>query len=165
MGSILGSNATDATTNTTHDLTSKHIKRIQQLSCKLKLELIVNCWLRQVKITLFPIDIQKIIIDIYTYQYEFENPHYYPATKSDSHTSDRYYSITKRLELLETEYHYLFKIIAIGNAGVGKTALQERFTDDAFWQGWRTGRRVEFGMRTIICDGKTTKLQIWDTAG
>eukprot|EP01084_Bolivina_argentea_P305109 527082_1 len=169
MGSVLGSNATDAiyipyvfidtTIDTRPDLTSKkHIKRIQQLSCKLKLELIVNCWLRQVKITLFPIDIQKIIIDIYTYQYEFENPHYYPATKSDSH---RYYPITK----LKTEYEYLFKIIVIGNAGVGKTALQDRFTDDAFWQGCRPNVGAEVGMRTIICDGKTTKLQIWDTAG
>eukprot|EP01084_Bolivina_argentea_P305110 527083_1 len=146
MGSVLGSNATDAiyipyiyiyadtTIDTRHDLTSKkHIKRIQQLSCKLKLELIVNCWLRQ-------------------------NPHYYPATKSDSH---RYYPITK----LKTEYEYLFKIIVIGNAGVGKTALQDRFTDDTFWQGCRPNVGAEVGMRTIICDGKTTKLQIWDTAG
>eukprot|EP01084_Bolivina_argentea_P305112 527086_1 len=154
MGSILGSNAT----NTTSDLTRQHVsKGIQELSCKLKLKLIVNCWLRQVKITLFPIDIKQIIIDNYTYQYEFDNPHYYPASKSDTHG---YYTI-KRPKTCAKEYDYLFKIFSIGNPGVGKTALQERFTDDSFGEAG-VQELVDFRMRTINCDGKTIKLQIWD---
>eukprot|EP01084_Bolivina_argentea_P030426 56390_1 len=168
MGSVLSSNEINTTSNTIHRDVTLHPdmeKRIEKLPCKFKLELIVNCWLRRVNVTLFPIDLKQIIIDTYTYQYEFDNPHYYHASKPDP---DRYFPISKRKTTIEHDYtNYFFQILTIGNEGVGKTALQKRFVqivNDSFDQAWRPGAGLDFRMRTIKCDGKTIKLQIWDTS-
>nr|XP_029123116.1 GTP-binding protein YPTM2 isoform X2 [Elaeis guineensis] len=50
---------------------------------------------------------------------------------------------------MNPEYDYLFKLLLIGDSGVGKSCLLLRFAK----------------IRTVEQDGKTIKLQIWDTAG
>ncbi|KAB2089587.1 hypothetical protein ES319_A03G072100v1 [Gossypium barbadense] len=50
---------------------------------------------------------------------------------------------------MNAEYDYLFKLLLIGDSGVGKSCLLLRFAK----------------IRTVEQDGKTLKLQIWDTAG
>jgi GTPase SAR1 family protein len=50
-------------------------------------------------------------------------------------------------------------------AGVGKSCLLLRFSDDSFTPSFITTIGIDFKIRTIELDGKRIKLQIWDTAG
>ena len=60
---------------------------------------------------------------------------------------------------------YLFKLVLIGDSGVGKSCLLLRFADDAFTESYISTIGVDFRFRTVKIDNKTVKLQIWDTAG
>lgn len=62
-------------------------------------------------------------------------------------------------------YAYLFKFIIIGDSGVGKSCLLLQFTDKRFQPIHDLTIGVEFGAKIVQMDGKTIKLQIWDTAG
>ncbi|KAJ2319308.1 Rab GTPase ypt31 [Coemansia sp. RSA 2702] len=62
------------------------------------------------------------------------------------------------------EYDYLFKIVLIGDSGVGKSNLLSRFTRNEFNLESKSTIGVEFATRSIQVDGKTIKAQIWDTA-
>jgi len=63
------------------------------------------------------------------------------------------------------EYDFLFKLVLIGDSGVGKSCLLLRFADDNFTSSYISTIGVDFRFRTVYVDGKTVKLQIWDTAG
>lgn len=63
------------------------------------------------------------------------------------------------------EYDYLFKLVIVGNSGVGKSSLLLRFSDDTFSDSYLTTIGVDFRFKTLELDGKKVKLQIWDTAG
>ncbi|XP_039608493.1 RAB11a, member RAS oncogene family, like [Polypterus senegalus] len=65
----------------------------------------------------------------------------------------------------EDEYDYLFKIVLIGDSGVGKSNLLSRFTRNEFNLESKSTIGVEFATRSIRVEGKTVKAQIWDTAG
>ncbi|MFH4983027.1 hypothetical protein AB6A40_009736 [Gnathostoma spinigerum] len=62
-------------------------------------------------------------------------------------------------------YDYLFKLLLIGDSGVGKTCVLFRFSDDSFNNSFISTIGIDFKIRTIELDGKKIKLQIWDTAG
>ncbi|CAN1333797.1 GTP-binding protein YPTM2 [Linum perenne] len=66
---------------------------------------------------------------------------------------------------MNTEYDYLFKLLLIGDSGVGKSCLLLRFADDSYLDSYISTIGVDFKIRTVEQDGKTIKLQIWDTAG
>ncbi|KAL7087101.1 hypothetical protein ACP275_13G044900 [Erythranthe tilingii] len=65
----------------------------------------------------------------------------------------------------EDEYDYLFKLVLIGDSGVGKSNLLSRFTKNEFNLESKSTIGVEFATRSIHIDGKIIKAQIWDTAG
>ncbi|CAF1392835.1 unnamed protein product, partial [Didymodactylos carnosus] len=65
----------------------------------------------------------------------------------------------------EKEYDYLFKILIIGDSGVGKTAVLQRFANDYYSTDYVATIGVDFQIRTIDIDSKDVKLQVWDTAG
>lgn len=65
----------------------------------------------------------------------------------------------------DDEYDYLFKVVLIGDSGVGKSNLLSRFTRNEFNLESKSTIGVEFATRSIQVGGKTIKAQIWDTAG
>lgn len=65
----------------------------------------------------------------------------------------------------EEAYDYLFKLLLIGDSGVGKSSLLLRFSDDAYETTFNSTIGVDFKIKTIDLDGSLVKLQIWDTAG
>ncbi|KAH6580624.1 hypothetical protein BASA50_010551 [Batrachochytrium salamandrivorans] len=68
-------------------------------------------------------------------------------------------------KMASDDYHYLFKVVLIGDSGVGKSNLLSRFARNEFNMDSKSTIGVEFATRSIEFDGKTIKSQIWDTAG
>ncbi|KAI3930410.1 hypothetical protein MKW92_011288 [Papaver armeniacum] len=66
---------------------------------------------------------------------------------------------------VDEEYDYLFKVVLIGDSGVGKSNLLSRFTRNEFCLESKSTIGVEFATRTLQVEGKTIKAQVWDTAG
>ncbi|PSR98643.1 Ras-related protein like [Actinidia chinensis var. chinensis] len=65
----------------------------------------------------------------------------------------------------EDDYDYLFKLVLIGDSGVGKSNLLSRFTRNEFSLESKSTIGVEFATKSLNVDGKVIKAQIWDTAG
>uniref|UniRef100_A0A672H668 small monomeric GTPase n=1 Tax=Salarias fasciatus TaxID=181472 RepID=A0A672H668_SALFA len=61
---------------------------------------------------------------------------------------------------MNPEYDYLFKLLLIGDSGVGKSCLLLRFADDSYTDSYISTIGVDFKIRTVDMDGKTVKLQI-----
>ncbi|KAG9511004.1 Ras-related protein Rab-8A, partial [Fragariocoptes setiger] len=62
-------------------------------------------------------------------------------------------------------YDYLFKLLLIGDSGVGKTCILFKFAEDTFSSAFISTIGIDFKIRTLEVDGKKIKLQVWDTAG
>ena len=62
-------------------------------------------------------------------------------------------------------YDYLFRYIIVGDMAVGKSCILLQFTDNKFRNQHELTIGVEFGAKTISINGKSVKIQIWDTAG
>ncbi|XP_030381839.1 GTP-binding protein yptV1-like [Scaptodrosophila lebanonensis] len=66
---------------------------------------------------------------------------------------------------MDFEYKYLFKLLMLGDAGVGKSCLLMRFADKRYTGQYICTVGIDFKVRTIEVAGQMVKLQIWDTAG
>ncbi|XP_006870537.1 PREDICTED: ras-related protein Rab-43 [Chrysochloris asiatica] len=65
----------------------------------------------------------------------------------------------------DEQYDFLFKLVLVGDASVGKTCVVQRFKTGAFSERQGSTIGVDFTMKTLEIQGKRVKLQIWDTAG
>ena len=63
------------------------------------------------------------------------------------------------------DYDYLYKIVLLGDSGVGKSNILSRFTRNEFELDTKTTIGVEFATKSVRMQGKTIKAQVWDTAG
>ena len=63
------------------------------------------------------------------------------------------------------EYDYLFKLLIIGDSGVGKSSILMQYIDSVYADNYISTIGVDFKIKTIELDGKQIKLQVWDTAG
>ena len=63
------------------------------------------------------------------------------------------------------KYDYSFKMIVIGDAGVGKSCLTNRAAKDKFISNYSPTIGFEFLSFSTNIDNKIVKLQIWDTCG
>lgn len=60
----------------------------------------------------------------------------------------------------------LFKVMLLGDSGVGKTCLLTQFRDGRFLSGnYITTVGIDFRNKVVVVDDTSIKLQIWDTAG
>ena len=58
---------------------------------------------------------------------------------------------------------HVFKVIIIGDTGVGKSCLMNRVMKNEFQEKHQVTIGVEFGAFGLSVDEKIIKLQIWDT--
>jgi len=60
---------------------------------------------------------------------------------------------------------FLFKASVIGDTGVGKTSLVQRYASDCFDGQGRSTVGVEFSAKTLDVNDRSVKLHIWDCSG
>jgi Ras-related protein Rab-2A len=69
------------------------------------------------------------------------------------------------LDKTQTYHDALFKVIIIGDSGIGKSCMLKRLMEDDFKDDHDITVGVEFGSNLIKVEDKILKLQVWDTAG
>ena len=65
----------------------------------------------------------------------------------------------------EKEYEFIIKILIIGDSTVGKTNFVYKLSEDKFSENYFASTGIELKTTSIQIDGKSIKIQLWDTAG
>ena len=63
------------------------------------------------------------------------------------------------------KYDYIFKLLIVGDVGVGKSSLMMRYVGEDYKDCTTGTVGLDFRIRTIVLQGIRVRLQIWDTAG
>jgi len=64
---------------------------------------------------------------------------------------------------LDDSFDYLFKIVLIGDPGVGKTCIVQRFKKGTFVERHGSTIGVDFTMKTLVVDSKKVKVSTKET--
>ncbi|KAK8807131.1 hypothetical protein WA158_003890 [Blastocystis sp. Blastoise] len=78
---------------------------------------------------------------------------------------DQATTLEKRLKSSDNGSLQKYKIVALGDTGVGKTSIITRFLYDTFDTAYQSTVGIDFVSKTVIVNEKAIRLQIWDTAG
>lgn len=78
----------------------------------------------------------------------------YSSNASKPSSNDKAKAIKSR------QFDYTFKIVMIGDSGVGKSCFLLRFADDKFNENFYTTIGVDFRFKNIMIEDKSVKLQI-----
>ena len=62
------------------------------------------------------------------------------------------------MDHFEDSYDYLFKILLIGDAAVGKSSLLLRYTDNKFPESYMATIGIDFRIKSFSLRGKVIKL-------
>ena len=60
---------------------------------------------------------------------------------------------------------FIIKVVTLGETGVGKTALVDRFVHDKFEEKYKPTIGIDIFLKRITLDDKKVQLQIWDIGG
>ena len=66
---------------------------------------------------------------------------------------------------LEDKNDYVFKLVLVGDSGVGKSCILHQFIYNRFRKNTTQTIGVDFSAKNVHIDNQEIKLQIWDTAG
>ena len=66
---------------------------------------------------------------------------------------------------MTSEPSITFKILTIGESGVGKTCILRRFVENKFLKNHLATIGIDFKTKTLNINNQEIKLKIWDTAG
>jgi len=58
-----------------------------------------------------------------------------------------------------------YKLVFLGDQGVGKTSMITRFMYDTFDNAYQATIGIDFLSKTMYMEDRTVRLQLWDTAG
>nr|XP_057943012.1 ras-related protein Rab-38-like isoform X2 [Doryrhamphus excisus] len=60
---------------------------------------------------------------------------------------------------------HLYKVLVIGDLGVGKTSIIRRYVHHSYSTNYRATIGVDFALKVLHWDTDTVRLQLWDIAG
>uniref|UniRef100_A0A667XLI9 Ras-related protein Rab n=1 Tax=Myripristis murdjan TaxID=586833 RepID=A0A667XLI9_9TELE len=60
---------------------------------------------------------------------------------------------------------HLYKVLVIGDLGVGKTSVIRRYVHQTYSTNYRATIGVDFALKVLNWDSETVRLQLWDIAG
>ena len=65
----------------------------------------------------------------------------------------------------ECVLEFYVKLLLVGDSGVGKTSILNRYTNNTFSNSVQSTIGVDFSFNSISVDSQTIKTQIWDLGG
>ncbi|XP_077978364.1 EF-hand calcium-binding domain-containing protein 4B-like isoform X2 [Glandiceps talaboti] len=80
-------------------------------------------------------------------------------------TTDSSVTSHEILEPLPKHPERVYKVVFVGDSGVGKSSFIHRFCNDSFKSNFSATIGVDFQVKNVIVDRKMVALQLWDTAG
>ncbi|KAF4082051.1 hypothetical protein AMELA_G00147290 [Ameiurus melas] len=64
-----------------------------------------------------------------------------------------------------SQKEHLYKILVIGDLGVGKTSIIKRYVHQTYSTNYRATIGVDFALKVLNWNSETVRLQLWDIAG
>lgn len=65
----------------------------------------------------------------------------------------------------EDRNELLYKVLVVGDMGVGKTSLIKRYVHNIFTPNYKATIGVDFGLKELHWEHNTIRVQLWDIAG
>eukprot|EP01113_Clastostelium_recurvatum_P045589 TRINITY_DN784_c0_g1_i4.p1 TRINITY_DN784_c0_g1~~TRINITY_DN784_c0_g1_i4.p1 ORF type:complete len:212 (-),score=51.99 TRINITY_DN784_c0_g1_i4:263-898(-) len=67
--------------------------------------------------------------------------------------------------MADVDYDYLYKVVLVGDSGVGKTSILTRYVHNEFNIDSKSTIGIDFATHALTMHNKVFRIQLWDTAG